>query len=62
MLFLFCQVVVNQDKASKQIATLRAEIQELMMELNEYKQVSMTKTIIAHRLRIHKNLGKHLSR
>ena len=38
-LFLCVQVVVNQDKASKQIATLRAEIQALMMELNEYKQV-----------------------
>ncbi|CAB3988481.1 Kinesin KIF21A [Paramuricea clavata] len=32
------KVVVNQDKASKQIATLRSEIQTLMMELNEYKQ------------------------
>lgn len=32
------KVVVNQDKASKQIATLRAEIQALTMELNEFKQ------------------------
>lgn len=32
------KVIVNQDKASKQIATLRAEIQALTMELNEYKQ------------------------
>ncbi|XP_028393675.1 kinesin-like protein KIF21A isoform X2 [Dendronephthya gigantea] len=32
------KVVVNQDKASKQIATLRAEIQALTMQLNEFKQ------------------------
>jgi len=32
-------VVVNQDKTSKQIASLRLEIQKLSMELMEYKQV-----------------------
>eukprot|EP00795_Rhopilema_esculentum_P012993 gene12993-3761_t len=32
------KVVVNQDKASKQIAALRAEIQTLQIELMEYKQ------------------------
>jgi len=32
------KVVVNQDKASKQIAALRAEIQSLQLELMEYKQ------------------------
>ena len=33
------QVVVNQDKASKQIAALRSEIQNLTVELMEYRQV-----------------------
>ncbi|XP_066929588.1 kinesin-like protein KIF21A isoform X3 [Clytia hemisphaerica] len=32
------KVVVNQDKASKQIALLRQEIQQLSLELTEYKQ------------------------
>ena len=38
---LIFQVVVNQDKASKQIASLRAEIQSLQLELMEYKQVRL---------------------
>lgn len=34
------KVVVNQDKASQQIGTLRAEVARLQMELLEYKAVS----------------------
>ena len=34
------QVVVNQDKTSKQISMLRAEILSLQNELLEYKAVS----------------------
>ena len=34
------KVVANQDKASRQIASLRAEIQALQQELSEYKTVS----------------------
>ena len=34
------KVVANQDKASRQIASLRAEIQDLQKELAEYKTVS----------------------
>ena len=34
------RVMVNQDKASKAIAILRQEIQQLRVELMEYKQVS----------------------
>lgn len=34
------KVVVNQDKASQQIGTLRAEVARLQMELMEYKAVS----------------------
>lgn len=34
------KVVVNQDKASQQISTLRAEVARLQMELMEYKAVS----------------------
>ena len=34
------QVTVNQDKASQQISLLRAEIQRLNTELEEYKTVS----------------------
>ena len=30
---------MNQDKASKQMAALRQEIQKLSLELTEYKQV-----------------------
>lgn len=33
------KVMVNQDKASKAIAILRQEIQQLRVELMEYKQV-----------------------
>ena len=32
-------VVANQDKTSRQIAALRAEVKELQEELFEYKQV-----------------------
>lgn len=34
------KVIANQDKASRQIASLRAEIQALQQELSEYKTVS----------------------
>lgn len=34
------KVIANQDKASRQIASLRAEIQALQQELAEYKTVS----------------------
>ena len=34
------KVVVNQDKTSKQLTELRAQIQTLQVELAEYKQVS----------------------
>lgn len=34
--------MVNQDKASKQIALLRQEIQQLSLELTEYKQGKRT--------------------
>lgn len=34
--------MVNQDKASKQIALLRQEIQQLTLELTEYKQGKRT--------------------
>lgn len=34
------KVTVNQDKASKAIAILRQEIQQLRVELMEYKQVN----------------------
>ena len=37
--FFFLKVVVNQDKTSKQMASLRIEIQKLTMELMEFKQV-----------------------
>lgn len=37
--FFFFKVVVNQDKTSKQMASLRIEIQKLTMELMEFKQV-----------------------
>ena len=33
------KVTVNQDKTSKQIAALRMEIQQLQVELMEYKSV-----------------------
>ena len=33
------RIMVNQDKTSKTIALLRHEIQELQLELMEYKQV-----------------------
>ena len=36
------KVVVNQDKASKQISSLRAEIQKLTLELMEFRQVQPT--------------------
>ena len=36
------KVVVNQDKASKQMNILRQEIQKLSLELMEYKQVHCT--------------------
>lgn len=35
------RVVVNQDKTSKQIAELRAQVIQLQEELLEYKQVDM---------------------
>ena len=38
-LLFFLKVVVNQDKTSKQMASLRIEIQKLTMELMEFKQV-----------------------
>ena len=37
------KVTVNQDKTSKQIAALRAEIQLLQVELLEYRTVSFTR-------------------
>ena len=40
------KVVVNQDKTSKQIAALRVEIQELQLELIEYKTVGNLNGII----------------
>ena len=33
------KIVINQDKTSKQIAILRAEIHQLQLELMEYKSV-----------------------
>ena len=33
------KIVINQDKTSKQISLLRAEIQKLQIELMEYKSV-----------------------
>ena len=33
------KVMVNQDKSSKMIAELRAQVQELQMELYDYKMV-----------------------
>lgn len=39
------RVTVNQDKTSKQIASLRAEILALQTELLEYKTVSFTNLI-----------------
>lgn len=43
-LFLHSQVVVNQDKTSKQMAALRLEIQKLTMELLEFKQVLLSRS------------------
>lgn len=43
-LFLHFQVVVNQDKTSKQMAALRLEIQKLTMELLEFKQVLLSRS------------------
>lgn len=34
------RVIMNQDKTSKQLATLRAQLMALQEELDEYKQVS----------------------
>ena len=39
------RVVANQDKTSRQIATLRAEVINLQRELNEYKSVSTISNI-----------------
>ena len=39
------RVVANQDKTSRQIATLRAEVINLQRELNEYKSVSIISNI-----------------
>lgn len=33
------RVIMNQDKTSKQLATLHAQINQLQQELNEYRQV-----------------------
>lgn len=35
------RVTMNQDKTSKQLATLRAQLAALEEELNEYRQVSL---------------------
>lgn len=35
------KVVLNQDKSSRTISLLRQEIQQLQLELMEYKQVSL---------------------
>lgn len=40
------KVVVNQDKASKQMNILRQEIQKLSLELMEYKQVLLSVLIV----------------
>lgn len=42
VLFIHSQVVVNQDKTSKQMAALRLEIQKLTIELLEFKQVLLS--------------------
>ena len=34
------KVIINQDKSSRTIALLKKEIQDLQLELLEYKQVS----------------------
>lgn len=36
------KVTINQDKSSRTISLLRQQIQELQLELLEYKQVSYT--------------------
>lgn len=38
---LYCQVIVNQDKASQQLAALRAHIQQLEVELQEFRSGRM---------------------
>ena len=40
------KVMVNQDKASKAIAILRQEIQQLRVELMEYKQVKGRRIVV----------------
>ena len=40
------KVTVNQDKTSKQIAALRAEIQLLQVELMEYKTVCQSTFVL----------------
>ena len=42
------KVVANQEKASRQIATLRSEIQSLQQELFEFKTVC-TAPLVSHR-------------
>jgi len=41
------KVVVNQDRASQQISTLRTEIARLQMELMEYKTVGGAPSMLA---------------
>ena len=47
-------MVVNQDKASAQLAALRAQVQELELELQEFKSgrlvVSNTGSVVLHDL------------
>lgn len=46
------RVVINQDKTSKTISLLRMEIQQLQLELLEYKQVRDNEMIVTYNYKL----------
>ena len=53
---------MNQDKTSKQISSLRLEIQKLTMELMEFKQVGISTMPVSKTVLIIENDRKYIKR